>query len=91
MRVVLAAGAVFSIVLVYLALQVRAGADPAIGAGEQVQTPPPARRVVVIETRVVERGRDSAAPGSSAPPSAAPAPAPAAPAPAPAPPVSRAS
>ncbi len=37
------AGALFCVVLIYLALQVRAGADPAIGAGQQAAASPRAR------------------------------------------------
>jgi hypothetical protein len=74
------AGALFCVVMIYLALQVRAGNDPAIGAGHQKKSPRPilVRRVII--TRVVE---DDAAPAVAAP--ATPAAAPAAPAPAPAP------
>jgi hypothetical protein len=38
------AGALFCLVLIYLALQVRAGADPAIGVGRQATAAKPARR-----------------------------------------------
>jgi hypothetical protein len=50
------AGALFCVVLIYLALQIRAGADPAIGAGHQAAAQP-AREVIVrrvILRRIVE-------------------------------------
>jgi hypothetical protein len=88
----------FFLVTALLGFQMRAGADPAIGAGEPLQvaaaTPPPRKVLVrrVIVTRIVEHKRDdgaparasSSAPAPSAPARSAPAPAPAAPAPAPA-------
>jgi hypothetical protein len=95
--VVTGAAATFCAALIYLALQVRAGADPAIGAGTpQAQAP---QRVVVkriVVRRIVEVPRGGAAPGGSttatssgaavpAVRTSAPAPAPAAPAAAPAP------
>ncbi len=52
------AGALFCLVLIYLALQLRAGADPAIGAGHQAAAKP-ARQVIVrrvILRRIVEIG-----------------------------------
>jgi hypothetical protein len=94
------AGGVFCLVLIYLALQVRAGNDPAIGAGEPTAAAHPrpviVRRVIierVIEEDAPSTGRSSSgsvaranAPAAAAPrPTAAAAPAPAAPAPAPAP------
>ncbi len=50
------AGALFCVVLIALALQVRAGADPAIGAGQQAAAKPPRPVIVrrVILRRVVE-------------------------------------
>ncbi len=94
------AGAVFCVVLTYFALQMRAGEDPAIGAGPQPKAQP--RPVVVrriIERRIVEAppsgsgaGAPAAAGGTgggtaASVPAAAPAAssAPAAAAPAPAP------
>ena len=87
------AGAVFCVLVIYLALQIRAGGDPAIGAGEQSAAAEAPRRVIVrriIITRVVEAddtpagdGATPAAttPAASAPPAAQPpAAAPAAPA-----------
>lgn len=69
-----AAAALFCAVLIFLALQVRAGRDPAIG----VAKPQAARQVIVrrvIVRRVVEHDRPTArAPAAPAP--AAPAPAP---------------
>lgn len=89
------AGALFCVVLIYLALQVRAGEDPAIGAGHAAAVAPAPRQVVVrrvIVTHVIEGGGTSGGVAPAAAPSAAPAPAPAAaPAPAPAPVVSGAS
>jgi hypothetical protein len=94
----------FAGVLAALSWQVAAGADPAIGEGEQAAAAPAAQRVLVrrvvrrvIVTRDAPRDRGSAAPAAAAGGSApAPAPAPAsgpapAPAPAPAPPTTRAS
>jgi hypothetical protein len=80
--VVTAAAVLFCAVLIFLALQVRAGRDPAIGAAEPAPRPVIVRRVIV--RRVVEADR----PVPRAP---AAAPAPPAPAPAPAPVVSRGS
>ena len=51
--VVAAAAALFCLVLVYLALQVRAGLDPAIGAGHQAQAQVP--RQVVVRRVIVRR------------------------------------
>jgi hypothetical protein len=91
------AAALFCVVLIYLALQIRAGQDPAIGAAEPA--PAAARPVVVrriVIRRIVEQPSPTAAAGgpvltpapvgSSAPVAAAPVAA--APAPAPAPVVS---
>jgi hypothetical protein len=95
--VITAACAVFCLVLVYLALQVRAGTDPAIGAGHQAQAQAP-RQIVVrrVIIRRVLKGSDPStsaqqSPGASASPSAAPVAAAPAPAPAPTPMVTRAS
>jgi hypothetical protein len=94
------AGGLFCLVLIYLALQVRAGNDPAIGAGSQTAAASQPRQVIVrrvIIRRIVEEdapasarpaGGSGPAPAASAPATAAPpapAAAPAAPAPAPAP------
>ena len=93
------AGALFAIVLIYLALEVRAGRDPAIGEMKPAASAP---RQVIVRRIIVRRVVvDDAppAPGSAArsapsragaPPPAPPAAAPA-PAPAPAPVVSRGS
>jgi hypothetical protein len=78
--------AVFCVVLTYLALQVRAGNDPAIGAGPQASAAP--ARQVVVRRVVVERVDDDD-PGSVAGSGATLAPA--APAPASPPVVSRGS
>ena len=81
------AAGLFCLVLTYLALQVRSGNDPAIGAGHQNTAQ--ARRVIVrkvVVRRIVDAGAPRAA-KRSAPAAAAPAPA----APAPAPVVSRGS
>ena len=95
--VVATAAALFALLLTFLALQMRAGADPALGAGTPVAATPPAPRPVlirkVIVRRVVEEAPEPAAApagaAGSAAAAAAPAPAPAAPAavsaPAPAP------
>lgn len=102
--VVTIAGAVFCLLLIYLALQIRAGNDPSIGAGKQTATAAAPRQVIVrriIERRVIEEdapagassngsGAAGAAPADSQPTASSPAPA-AAPAPAPAPVVSAAS
>ena len=100
------AAAVFLVVLVYLALQVRAGRDPALGAMKPAATAPRqviVRRIivrrVVVDDAPLARGSDGGAASTSAPvpaqsaptPAAAPAQTPAAPAPAPAPVVSRGS
>jgi len=71
------AGALFCIVLLALALQVRAGADPAIGAGQQAAAKPPRPVIVrrVILKRIVEIVPAS---GSVAPAGGDAAPAPAA-------------
>jgi hypothetical protein len=94
--VVTAAGAVFCVVLAFLALQMRDGNDPAIGAGEQAAEP--SRPVVirrVIVRRIVEdpaapAGAARSAPASGPAPASAPAPD-LAPAPAPDPVVTQAS
>jgi pyruvate dehydrogenase E2 component (dihydrolipoamide acetyltransferase) len=91
------AGGLFCVVLIYLALQVGAGNDPAIGAGEQAA---PAPRPVIVRRVVIQRiveedasstgGSSSGsvvaanAPAAADPVPAAAAPAPAAPAPRPA-------
>jgi hypothetical protein len=75
------AAGLFCLLLTYLALQVRSGNDPAIGAGQQHPAQP---RQVIVRRVVVRRIVDASAP-RSAPPVAKPsAPAPAAAAPAPA-------
>jgi hypothetical protein len=92
------AAGLFCLILIYLALQVRAGNDPAIGAGEPAVAQGPRQVIVrrVIIRRIVEeespRAPAHGTPAEAAAPteSAAPAPAPAAP-PAPAPVVSRGS
>ena len=91
--VVTVAAAVFLVVLTFLALQVRAGADPAIGAGPKPVAPTPRQVIVrrVIIKRIVEEDAPPAAPGIVASASAPAPSAPAAPAPAPAPVVTRAS
>jgi hypothetical protein len=85
------AAALFVVVLVYLALQLRAGRDPAIGASRSAANVP--RQVIVrriIVRRVIEddarrsRAATPAQPAATPAPAAGPAPAPA---PAPAPPV----
>ena len=106
LSVVTIAGAVFCLLLIYLALQIRAGNDPSIGAGKQTTADAPRQVIVrrIIVRRVIEEdapaGASTGASGASAPAPAAaqptassPAPsAPAAaPAPAPAPVVSAAS
>ena len=84
--------AAFFALLAFLAVQVRAGGDPALGPAKPAATAEPRRVIVhrVIVRRVIVTERASAAGSrSSAPPTAgrssAPAPAPSAPAPAPAP------
>jgi len=89
------AGALFCVVLIALALQVRAGADPAIGAGHQVAAKAPrpviVRRVIlrrIVEIAPASGGAAPAAGGAAGAPAAggaglAPAPAPANSAPAP--------
>jgi hypothetical protein len=52
LSVATAACALFCVVLIFLALQMRAGDDPAIGAGPEAEAPQP-RQVIV--RRVVER------------------------------------
>jgi len=83
------AAALFCVVLIFLAQQLRAGHDPAIGAGKPTSAATPRQVVVrrVIVTRVVV---DDAAPARAASPPAVTQSAPA-PAPAPAPVVSRGS
>jgi hypothetical protein len=76
------AGGLFCLILIYLALQVRAGNDPAIGTGTESATAPGPRQVIlrrVIVRRIVEE--DAPAPAAAAAPAAAEAsaPAPAAP------------
>jgi hypothetical protein len=88
------AAALFLVVLVHLALQVRAGRDPAIGASKSAGNVP--RQVIVrriIVRRVIEddaprapRAAAPAQPAATPSPAAAPAPVPAK-APPPAPPV----
>lgn len=90
------AGCLFCLVLIYLTLQIRAGNDPAIGAGDQAAATVPrkviVRRVVVTGggggEGVSSAGSGSAPSVASSTPAAAasgpaPMPAPAAPAPAP--------
>jgi hypothetical protein len=81
------AGALFCIVLIYLALQVRAGEDPAIGAEKPAASAQPVvvRRIVV--RRIVEEPAGSVTSSTGSAAASAPI-APAAPAPAPAPVVS---
>jgi hypothetical protein len=98
--VVTIAGAVFCLLLIYLALQIRAGNDPSIGAGKQAATAAAPRQVIVrriIERRVIEEdapagassngsGAAAAASADSQPTASSAAPAAAAaPAPGPAP------
>jgi hypothetical protein len=89
---VTAAVALFCVLLIFLAQQLRAGRDPAIGAGKQTAAVAAPRPVVVrrvIITRVVDApARSSQSSAPAAPAAAAPAPAPAL---APAPVVSRGS
>jgi hypothetical protein len=84
--VVTAAAALFCAVLIFLALQVRAGRDPAIGAAK-----PQAARQVIVRRIVVRRVVEDDAPAPAAPSAPPAASVPAAPAPAPAPVVSRGS
>jgi hypothetical protein len=84
-----AAAALFCAVLIFLALQVRAGRDPAIGAAQAEPRPVIVRRIIV--RRVVEDDAPAAATSAPAAPATAAPAAPAAPAPAPAPVVSRGS
>lgn len=93
------AAALFCAVLIYLALQIRAGQDPAIGAGHQAAAAAPyvvVRRLEIrriVEEEPARGGSSAGAPAASvasAPVAFAPAPAPAA-APAPAPVVTRGS
>jgi hypothetical protein len=87
LAVVTAAGALFCLALIFLALQIRAGRDPAIGADAQEPRQVIVRRVIV--RRIVEVD-DPAAPARAT--TTRPAPAPGAPAPAaPAPVTSRGS
>ena len=91
------AAGLFCLMLIYLALQVRAGSDPAIGAEKPAETAEVPRDVLVrrvIITRVIEEPPVAAPSTQAAPvtaavsaaaPAAVSAPAPAAPAPAPAP------
>ena len=82
------AGALFCVILIYLALQIRAGNDPAIGAGEPTAAP----RQVIVRKVVIRRIVEGAAPPTRRPPTTTTAAAPApAPPPAPAPVVSRGS
>lgn len=86
------AAALFCVVLIFLALQIRAGRDPAIGAGTQTAAQAPRQVIVrrIIIRRIVEDDAPAAsAPAASRPPTSAPA-APAAPV-APAPVVTRGS
>lgn len=91
LTVVTAAGALFCVLLIWLALQVRAGADPAIGAGTQAPVQQPRQIVVrrIVERRIVEEpapaaggaGGPAIAAGAGGPaPAAGPTPAAAAPA-----------
>jgi hypothetical protein len=52
------AGAVFAVVLIFLALQMRAGEDPAIGAGPEAESPH--ARQVIVRRAVDGRPRASA-------------------------------
>ena len=80
-------GSAFCVVLTFLALQVRAGQDPAIGAGAAAEPRPVVVRRVIVRRLVEPAAPAARAPAASAPEPAAsaPAPEPAAPAPAPAP------
>ena len=87
---VTAAAALFCIVLIFLAQQLRAGRDPAIGAGKPTAAAAP--RQVIVRRVIVTRVIDDAAPvraRAAYPPAVTPSAA--APAPAPAPVVSRGS
>ena len=89
--VLAAVGSAFCVLLTFLALQLRAGGDPAIGAGEPVARPETVVRRVVVR-RVVDRAPDRAGSPPSPAPASAPVAAPVpAPAPAPAPVTTRAS
>ncbi len=79
--VVTAFGAVFCVALIFLALQMRAGDDPAIGAGPKAAAVQSAPRPVIVR-RVIVRRVVEEAPGTPRA-AAAPGPAPAASAPAP--------
>jgi hypothetical protein len=77
-----AAAALFCVVFIFLAQQLRAGRDPAIGAGKPAAAVAPRKVIVrrVIVTRVVEDGaaaRSQPTVTQSAPAAPAPAPAPA--------------
>jgi hypothetical protein len=76
----------FLVLLALLAAQVRAGRDPALGAGKLEQRPAPRQIIVkrIVERRVVRRPGGSPAPAAPTP-ARAPAAQAAAPAPAPAP------
>ena len=87
---VTAAAALFCIVLIFLAQQLRAGRDPAIGAGEPSAAAAPRQVIVrrVIVTRVIDDAAPARARAASQPAATQSAPAPG---PAPAPVVSRGS
>lgn len=92
LAIVTIAGAVFCLLFILLALQIRAGNDPSIGAGKQTAVAAPRQVIVrrIIVRRVIEDaparastgGSGAAAPAPAGAQPTASAPAPAAPAPA---------
>ena len=70
------AGGLFCLILIYLALQLRAGNDPAIGAGTQTPTAQGPRKVLVrrVIVRRIVAGDAPPAPAPAAPPAPAPEP-----------------
>jgi len=71
---VTAAVALFCVLLIFLAQQLRAGRDPAIGAGRQTAAAAPRQLVVrrVIITRVVDDAAPASAPSRPAAAQSAP-------------------
>jgi hypothetical protein len=72
--VITTAGALFAVVLVFLALQMRSGGDPALGAGAPVAAAPPPKSPPVLIRKVIVRRMIEEEPATAPAPAPAPAP-----------------